>query len=142
VSGYVGGTSAADIARLRRMVAEPSTTTYSDVLLEDAITRHPVADPEDVYPDESGWIPSYDLALAAAEIWEEKAAALAANFDFEADGATFSKSQQTDHATAQARIWRSRRVAGNWTVMPEANSATRFGEPHIGNINNPYEYGL
>ena len=46
------------------MVAEPTTTTYIDAMLVDAILRYPVPDPEDVYPDESGWIPSYDLALA------------------------------------------------------------------------------
>lgn len=141
----MGGAAAADIARLRRMVAEPDTTTYSDVLLEDAIKRYPVADPEDVYPDESGWFPTYDLAQAAAEIWSEKATNVAANFDFNSDGAAFQKSQQYEHFMLQARKWRALRVPGNWSVMPTSATGTTFGPTTaswIGNVNNPYSYGL
>ena len=52
MSGYAGGTSAADLARLRRMTAEPNTTTYSDVLLTDAIERYPVMDSDGNWPDD------------------------------------------------------------------------------------------
>lgn len=117
------------------MVAEPTPATYSDDVLVAAIKRYPVPDPEDVYPDEPGWIPSYDLAMAASEIWEEKGAALAANFDFNADGASFSKKQQYDHATGQARKWRSLRVPGNWT----AQTVVAPAESIVGNWNNPYQ---
>ena len=136
MSGYTGGTSATDLDRLRRMVAEPTTATYSDAMLVDAIERYPVPDPDDVWPDEAGWYPTYDLAMAAAEIWSEKATMVAANFDFSADGANFSKSQQYEHFLGQARRWRSLRVPGNYEVMtmPPANAGTV-----IGNWNDPYE---
>jgi hypothetical protein len=118
------------------MVAEPTTATYSDAMLVDAIERYPVPDPDDVWPDEAGWYPTYDLAMAAAEIWSEKATMVAANFDFSADGANFSKSQQYEHFLGQARRWRSLRVPGNYEVMtmPPANAGTV-----IGNWNDPYE---
>ena len=137
MGGYVGGVGPDDLLRLRRMVAEPDDTGgYSDALLTASIERYPVPDPDDVYPDEDGWYPSYDLAMAASEIWSEKATMLAANFDFTADGATFSKSQQYEHYNQQARKWRAMRVPGNYTVMtmPPANAGTV-----IGNWNNPYE---
>lgn len=136
MAGYVGGTTAYDLQRLRRMVAEPTTTTYTDGVLTEAIQRYPVPDGDDVYPDESGWIPSFDLASASAEIWAEKASAVASNFDFDADGATFSKSQQYDHFIGEARRWHSRRVPGVWIATPLVPERTA---DWIGNLNDPYE---
>jgi len=139
MASYTGGSGPDDVLRLRRMVAEPTEAIYTDAILTAAIERYPVPDPDDVYPDEYGWLPSYDLALAAAEIWAEKAGAVAANFDFQADGANFAKSQQYEHYNQQARKWRSLRVPGNYEVvtMPPSSTSTV-----IGNVNNPYSYGL
>lgn len=134
MGGYTGGSGPDDLLRLRRMVAEPTEATYTDALLVTAIERYPVPDPDDIYPDEAGWYPTYDLALAAAEIWSEKAGTVAANFDFEADGGNFSKSQQVQHYTGQARKWRSLRVPGNWTVQ----TVVAPTESIVGNWNDPY----
>jgi hypothetical protein len=134
MSGYSGGSDAADVTRLRRMVAEPTTTIYSDADLVACIERYPVPDPDDIYPDEAGWLPSFDLALAAAEIWGEKAAATAANFDFDADGASFTKSQQYQHALQQARYWQGKRLPGTWMVQ----TAVAPTESVVGNWNDPY----
>ena len=51
-------------------------------------------------PSSSTWIPTYDLYLAASNIWAEKAALLSVQFSFSADGASFSIGQQYDHAIA------------------------------------------
>jgi hypothetical protein len=134
MGAYTGGSGPDDVLRLRRMVAEPTIDTYTDALLVAAIERHPVPDPDDIYPDEEGWYPTYDLALAAAEIWSEKAATVAANFDFEADGGNFSKSQQYEHYAKQERKWRSLRVPGNWTVQ----TVVAPTESIVGNWNDPY----
>jgi hypothetical protein len=140
MGGYTGGSGAQDVARLRRMVAEPTIATYADADLVAAIERYPVPDPDDFYPDEEGWYATYDLALAAAEIWAEKAGTVAANFDFQADGASFTKSQQYEHYNAQARKWRSLRVPGNWSVQT-VPYGTGFAptESIVGNWNDPYE---
>ena len=106
------------------MTAEPNTTTYSDVLLTDAIERYPVIDADGNWPDEDDWTETFDLALAASEIWSEKAASLAANFDFDADGAAFTKSQQVAHATQQARRWHSSALP--W-LLRRCTRATRSG---------------
>ena len=100
--------TAAEIARLRRMVAEPSTTTYDDASIEDYIERNPVEDSEGYQPDDTGWTATYDLHAAAAEIWEEKAAALADHMDFNADGGSFNASQLHENAMRQAVFHRAR----------------------------------
>lgn len=130
--------AALDIERLRRMVADPNDT-YDDDLLAQYIEAHPLADglgrpptirsstqPETliVNPD---WEPTYDLNAAAADIWEEKAAALAGKFDFSADGASYSRSQQHTHAQQMARYYRSRRSARTVTLVvePQPSAAER-----------------
>lgn len=132
MGGYSGGTTAGDLLRLRRMVAEPEPTVYSDVMLTDAIERYPVPDPDDIWPDEINWFPTYDLAMAAAEVWSEKATNLAANFDFTADAANFVKSQQYDHYLKQERHWRSLRMPGMYQVLtPLAPDSGDFDQGDI-----------
>jgi hypothetical protein len=135
--GYTGGTTTQDLARLRRMTAEPTTATYSDGDLVAAITRYPVADFEGYEPGDSAWIDTYDLAQAASDIWSEKAAAVASNFAFDADGASFQKQQQHEHYMAQARRYRALRVAGVWTAETVRPTATE--QSWVGNVNDPYE---
>lgn len=119
MSGYAGGVGAADIARLRRMVAESGTATYTDSLLVSAISGYPLPDAAGEWPllssgsVNTAWVATYDLAAAAGAIWEEKAAAVATNFDFTADGATFHKSQVFEQYNKQARVWRARRAPGS-----------------------------
>lgn len=112
----------AQIAELRRMVGEPTIATYSDVLLTSYIERYPHLDEQGEEPytlsgatpptqevNES-WIPTYDLNAAAADIWQEKAAAVASKFDFAADGGNYSMSQMHGNYMAQCRFYRSRRM--------------------------------
>ena len=117
--------TADQVSRLRRMTAEPTATTYSDGDLEDAIERYPIMDRMGYAPyDDDGevnddWTPTYDLAAAAAEIWQEKAAAIAGNFDFSADGSSFNRSQAVQNAERQYRLWMSRRAIGTIKLRPE-----------------------
>jgi hypothetical protein len=113
--------TAEQIARLRRMVAELTTATYSDEDLAAYIERYPLLDERGQEPytwtstsppiqeANPNWIATYDLHAAAGDVWEEKAAALAGQFDFEADGGKYSRSQAQEQALGQARYHRSRR---------------------------------
>jgi hypothetical protein len=116
--------TAEQLAQLRRMVVEPTSTTYSDALLEGFIEKHPMMDELNQEPYswlQTGgiptqvanefWIPTYDLNAAAAEIWSEKASLLTTFTDFNADGGNYSDSQQYDQAMKQARFYLSRRSA-------------------------------
>ena len=99
------------ITQLRRMIAEPTTTTYSDAVLSEIILAHPLIDSSGNFPDEDDWTATYDLNAAAADVWDEKAAGLASDYDFNADGASFSRSQAYEQASHMARKYRSRRSA-------------------------------
>lgn len=138
MSGYAGGTAAADIARLRRMVAESGTATYTDSSLRTTISGYPLPDVTGEWPYlasgsvNTDWTGTWDLAAAAADVWEEKGAALAGSFDFTADGATFHKSQTVEQYERQARKWRSRRSPGNHEMRAYPMPTLR--ETWIGNL--------
>lgn len=116
VTVTISQVTVAQLASIRRMVAESTTATYSDALLTSYIERYPHMDEYGELPtDDDGvantdWTATYDLNAAAADIWEEKAGAVSAKFDFAADGGNFSMSQQFEQYMKQARYYRSRRL--------------------------------
>lgn len=139
--------TAAQIAQLRRMVAEPTNDTYNDAALTEYIQKYPLLDEQGEPPyyldtstqpptqeDNDDWIPSWDLASAAADVWEEKAALVAGSYDVSVDGASHRLSQKYEQAMAQVRYHRSRRAAKNGTLhkWPEEHSASSM--PWIGNL--------
>ena len=123
--------TAAQIAQLRRMVNEPLTTTYSDATLTTYIETYPMIDARGEHPftwnltavppaklDNPEWIDTYDLCAAAANVWEEKAAAVVGSFDFTADGASYSRSQVYEQYMKMARSSASRRSPRTITMRP------------------------
>lgn len=122
VTVTISQVSVAMLAELRRLVAEPTTTTYSDALLTTYLEKYPCIDAFGEEPlDSEGeanedWIATYDLRAAAADIWEEKAVGVISKFDFSADGGNFSQSQQYKQYMEQARYNRSRRNPGTITL--------------------------
>ena len=119
------------IATVRRYTAEPLTTTYSDDLISDIIETYPLVDALGSEPftwdsstqpptqdENENWIPTYDLNAAAAQIWQEKAAALAGLFDYAADGGNYKRSQASEKASKQARYYSARRSMKTITQIP------------------------
>ena len=124
--------TAAMAERLRRMVDEPTEDTYDNDLIDDYIEKFPLLDvlgtnPGDIdfsttpptISEADEWIPTYDLNAAAAEIWEEKAAAISDEFDFNADGGSFSRSKKYDQYMANSRRYSSKRSAKTIKQWPE-----------------------
>jgi len=122
----------AQVARLRRMTGESSTDTYSDEDMAEYIERYPLEDARGEGPyvesetdpgtleENPDWTATYDLnAAAAAAIWQEKAAAPAQDFDFEADGGSYKRSQVYEQAMQQARYYNARRSIKTITQRPE-----------------------
>lgn len=109
------------LARFRRMVVEPesTTTTYTDEVLTERIEAHAVIDSNGYEPDDTEWTPTYDLNAAAADIWEEKAAVLVGRMDFAADGGQFSASQQFEQAKKLAQFYRSKQRPVSITLKPD-----------------------
>jgi len=142
--------TAAQIAQMRRMVAEPTATTYSDALLESIIELYPTIDERGTMPyywvqtggvptqtANANWIPTYNLNAAAAQIWDEKAAAIANQYDFKADGGDYSRSQAFKHATEQAKYYRSRRGLSTFKLYKspkESASSSLNNESWVGNL--------
>ena len=125
-------TATADqISKLRRMVNEPTTATYSDETLQEYIEACPTMDengesprvPSTTTPGEMmanpDWVATYDLHAAAAAVWEEKAGAVAPNYDFSADGGSYSRSQAHQQAMQMVRFHLSRRSPGTITLIPD-----------------------
>ena len=125
--------TAEQIAELRRKIGEPTYDTYSDSVLQGYIERYPLVDASGEAPfiEEDGalfvsnsWEPTYDLNAAAAAIWGEKAATLAVNYDFSADGASYHRSQAYKQAQEQARYYSARRSIKTVTLRPEPKLAS------------------
>jgi len=132
------------VRQLRRMVAETEslTGTYSDDDLASYIEARPVRDRSGHDPFarradgrltemlSDDWTPTYDLAAAAADIWEEKAAALSEEVDASIDGASITRSQAYEHAAAQARRYRGRSRPGSirLTMEPPPADAGELGD--------------
>lgn len=121
--------TAAQIAQVRRMVNEPDDTTYDDDAIQGYIEAYPLIDERGEVPytwdtsttppsqdENEDWIPTYDLHAAAADIWLEKAAVLAQDYDFAADGGRFSRAQAYAHAMKMYRHYRGRRKPR--TIIP------------------------
>ena len=133
--------TAAQIATVRRTTAEPTTTTYSDALITTFIETYPHMDEFGELPtDDDGvanadWTPTYDLNGASADIWQEKAGAIASKFDFSADGGNFSMSQQYEQYMKQARYYRSRRMPSTAMAVKHPEEwRTESDETWIGNL--------
>jgi hypothetical protein len=137
----------AQVLRLRRMVNEPEFDTYHDDDLKTYIEDYPLIDDQGLDPwwidvstdppsrtETVGWIPTYDLNAAAADIWEEKAAVVAQDFDFNADGGNYSRSQVYQQYMRQARFFRARRVPSTFTLRQEPRLPDTAATIWIGNL--------
>jgi len=124
--------TAAQIARVRWMVNEPSEITYTDEDIQSYIESYPMVDErgEDPYtwdtsttpPSQDAnddWIATYDLNAAAADIWEEKAAIVAQDFSFSADGGQYSREQVYEQYMKNVRFYRAKRAPKTITQRPE-----------------------
>ena len=141
--------SVAQIARVRRMVNEPTEATYSDADIQAYIESYPLIDErgEEPYtwdtstqpPTQTAnddWIDTYDLNAAAADIMEEKAAVFAGDFDFRADGGDHKRSQIYQQMIDLARKYRAKRA--HKTISQFAYPPGPSSEVAI-NVNDPYE---
>jgi hypothetical protein len=131
------------IGRLRKMVAEADEATYSNGDLEERIKACKLPDRRGENPDylrvwplnsqpryatNPDWIGTYDLHAAAAEIWAEKAAAIAAcSFDFRTDAGSYDKSQKYDNYIRMANWHKARRMIKPIRMTPENRIEDREG---------------
>lgn len=77
--------------------ARPSLT---DSELDALLATYALRDEDGRAPTDDAWTPTYALNAAAAEGWRQKAARVAGDFGFSADGASFSKGDVLAHCLA------------------------------------------
>jgi hypothetical protein len=122
------------------MVNERDNTNYNNDDLIVYLSAWPLVDSNGkTIDDGENWVEAYDLHAAAADIWEEKAAAVASQHDFSADNSSYSASQmyqmamqQVKHhrAVQKAKAKRMPNVLSRVTYFPEyANPIYDEDEP-------------
>jgi hypothetical protein len=117
-----------DIQRLRYMVGEPTSLTYTDDRIREMIEKFPLTDAagyDPTLPDgevNSLWTPLYDLHAAASEIWAEKAALQSGKMDFSVEGGGFKASQLQENAMKMSRYHASRRAIRALRIEPQPKS--------------------
>jgi Asp-tRNA(Asn)/Glu-tRNA(Gln) amidotransferase A subunit family amidase len=100
--------TAAEIAQLRKWVAEPSLENYDDDAFTAIVEGFPLDDVDGNAPSDADWTPTYDMHRAAASIWDAKAAAEADSYDFSQGiaNASYKRSQRFTQALRMARRFR------------------------------------
>lgn len=139
--------TAAQLSQFRRMIAEPTTTTYSDALLTTYIETYPLMDERGELPyrwdtttepptktDNDTWIYTYDLHSAAADIWEEKASLWIEKYNFSADGGRYDRNQVYDGMMAKVRYHRARRAIKSIRLIQSPEEDRDFDMGWIGNL--------
>lgn len=122
--------TAAMITKFKTMVGEDTDCNLTDAQITVFISEHPVADRFCEEPltwnmstspptssANADWIATYDLHAAAADYWEGELAKVAGQFDFEADGGKFSRSQKIANFERQRAYHLSRRYAASRTQL-------------------------
>lgn len=97
--------------RFKAMVAADTAPVLDAAELELLLEMHRVADANGIAPGATDWIPGWDLKLAALEGWRWKAAKATASFDFQADGATYNRSQTLEMCEKMIAQYRRRVVS-------------------------------
>ena len=115
--------SAADIARTRALSAAP-VADYSDAAISAIIALYPKYDSTGLAPDDEDWTETYDLYRAAADIADQRAAAVATLYDVSADGAGLSRSQVQAQLYALGTRLRSRASAVLTRALIEDTNTT------------------
>jgi len=135
------------VADVRRMSAEPTPAVYNDNLIKRLIEKRPITDKDGRTSDSTNWTPTYDLNAVVADIWDEKASAVADETDFTADGGSFNRSQRYEMYRKQASRYRAMSVANTAKVKTESHPLSGIAAlcwadlPYKDEIEN-YEQGL
>lgn len=89
-------------------VAAASRPVLSTETLNRVLDQWATPDTEGRPASDSAWVGSWDLNAAAAEGWRLKAAAVAGDFNFSADGASYSKADVLAHCLEMETKYASR----------------------------------
>ena len=105
-----------DVAVARRRLITLTAATSAPVLtadeVEDLLVASRRADANGLVYGDTEWAGVYDIYAAAAKGWEIKASKAAAEFDFSADGASFTKGAVYERCLEMAARMRAQAGTG------------------------------
>ena len=96
------------LASLGDLVAVTSRPVIEPDALGRILDRHRTPDAEGRGPLDDGWVGTYDLNGAAAEGWRIKGGMVAGDYNFSADGASYSKADVLAHCLEMETKYASR----------------------------------
>lgn len=79
------------VTRVSTLAAASSRPALTADEVVAAIQAHPLRDADGLLADQPGWTPTWDLYVIVSELWATKAAKVAGDFTFGADGSNYSK---------------------------------------------------
>jgi hypothetical protein len=121
-------TRAEALARLRAMTAADSAPTLTGEEIETLLAMNALADSSGVAPGGTDYVETWDLNRAAAEGWRWKAAKVAGEFDFQADGAQYNRSQKLDMCNKMVAQYQRRIISYAVVASPVAASSASYVE--------------
>lgn len=117
------------LARLRVMAAADQRPVLSTEDLDTILTAYSTVDADGRLVTDAGWVGTYDLNGAAGEAWRAKAARVAGDFTFSADGASYSKGEVMANCLQMAAEYAGKSL-GVVTLGTE-RSATIYDSPRL-----------
>lgn len=147
--------TAADLAKLRRCIDEPIPAVYDDDTLKDYLVRYPLMDERGVSPyyyntavqppvqvAVSGWYATWDINACAAELWLEKASAVAEDFNYpNYVGGQYDQSRVYDSYMRSARRYASRAAATTIHAIPWPSANQYGGDSAVVNGPDSIDFG-
>lgn len=121
----------AALALLTDMVAATSRPVLSPETVSAILDQNRTVDDEGRLATDMGWDGTWDLNSAAAAGWRLKAGKVAGDFNFSADGASYSKADVLAHCLAMADQYGARTAGVTRTL--EARNAARLPDGWDGN---------
>lgn len=90
---------------LKRLTAAATDPMLDDPTIDALLTLWSRPDAAGVMPDDAAWQGAYNLRAAAADGWRTKAAQVAADFGFTADGGSYQREQMVAQCLKMAAIY-------------------------------------
>lgn len=85
------------VARVTRLGATASRPAISVADVNSIVASYPLPDAAGLVSSQVGWVPNYDANAAIAEVYAQKAALVAGDFNFTADDASYDKADLLAH---------------------------------------------
>lgn len=96
------------IEKLRQMTSAWVRPTLDEVALTMLLRDAATVDDDGRLVTDDGWVPTYAFNQAAAAAWELKAGQIAADFNFSADNASYSKGDVMAKCLEMAAMYRAK----------------------------------